>query len=181
MKGEDTMKRFISLLLFLLLGTFPINLFAFQNEPDGFRGIKWGTKIETLSDMISPIEQENFVTYTRANDKMKMGNATLQTINYVFWKGQFSGVVIICEGSSNWYILRAEVFTKFGRRDQYNKDNKEIEEYKWGIMIAGKTCIILNYNKSSKKTKLNFYSSNHAKMQFDEEGQKAKKATKGEF
>jgi hypothetical protein len=34
--------------LFVLI---PLSVNAFKNEPDGFRGIKWGTNIKDLKDM----------------------------------------------------------------------------------------------------------------------------------
>jgi hypothetical protein len=40
--------RKLFILVFIL---FPLSLFAFQNEPDNFRGIKWGTTIDKLPEM----------------------------------------------------------------------------------------------------------------------------------
>ena len=46
-------KLFISLLpFFVFQAFFNFTALAFQNEPDGFRGIKWGTNISELPDMV---------------------------------------------------------------------------------------------------------------------------------
>ena len=44
------MKKILILLILLILVT---NIaFAYKNEPDGFRGIKWGTSLDSLTGMI---------------------------------------------------------------------------------------------------------------------------------
>ena len=44
---RKAMITFLTLLLILI----PISVFAFQNEPDRFRGIKWGTDLSKLPNM----------------------------------------------------------------------------------------------------------------------------------
>ena len=61
-----------------------INSFSFQNEPDGFRGIKWGTKIETLKNMTKQGKEQTFALYERDNDKLQTGNVELKVLYYIF-------------------------------------------------------------------------------------------------
>ena len=44
----------LALLVFLLIASVSVTIpaFAFQNEPDGFRGINWGTNLTEFSDTL---------------------------------------------------------------------------------------------------------------------------------
>lgn len=106
--------------LFVLL---PIRLFAFQNDPDGFRGIKWETNISTLKDMIY-VKTEAYSSapsageikgYARKNDELKLGGAKLDSILYCFWQGRFCNVLISFTGSTNFYGIKDACEIKFGK------------------------------------------------------------------
>ncbi len=153
LKGSE-MKKTISLLIIFAAVTFSNNSFAFQNEPDGFRGIKWGTKIETLKDMTKKLQQGDRILYTRNNDKLQIGNAELDDVVYVFWKDKFISVMITTKGFSNWIALKDEAFKQFGKGSQ---DNKHIETYTWGSVLHGKTFISLKYNQISKHARIVMY------------------------
>jgi len=120
------------------------------SEPDGFRGIKWGTDISTLSDM------EYFRTdpgyggikvYTRKNEDLHLGAAKLKIIGYNFWRGKFCSVQVITKSWTNWDALKDAVFEKFGIGRGF-QDNKSIEYYYWMGDITGMS---LEYNKVSEK------------------------------
>jgi hypothetical protein len=87
-------------------------------DPDGFRGIKWGTEISTLSDLEKAEESQSsnpdLVWYTRKGDFLAMGQAKLEHLFYSFWAGKFSSVWIDFEGEENFEALRKELFERFG-------------------------------------------------------------------
>jgi len=91
------MKKLFSILVMAMVIALSSLVFAFQNEPDGFRGIKWGTSINDLPDM-ELIEGGDYgdgrKSYHRRNDKMAIGNAKLKEIVYMFWQDQFFSVCI---------------------------------------------------------------------------------------
>ena len=57
------------LLIFLITGTG----FAFPNEPDGFRGLKWGDKPTEDMILIGTLPVEGNI-YRRDNDKLYIGS-----------------------------------------------------------------------------------------------------------
>jgi hypothetical protein len=68
-----------------------------NSEPDGFAGIKWGAEFsEVKSDMvelrsISDPAEPNVkikIYYTKKGDDLKMGEAQLDKMEYVFWGGE---------------------------------------------------------------------------------------------
>lgn len=99
------MKRIKILLVVLgLISGFAfgqINNFKPGSDPDGFRGIKWGTDIRTLCGMKYFRTDESYggiEVYIRENDELKIGDATLERIEYVFWRGKFCAVGIYTKG-----------------------------------------------------------------------------------
>jgi len=73
--------------------------FKLGSEPDGFRGIKWGTEISTLKDMVFVMAIDKDVKrYERKRDELKMGKAKLDYIQYEFRKGKFYLVEMAFQG-----------------------------------------------------------------------------------
>jgi len=85
--------------------------FAFQNEPDGFRGLKWGDPLG--EDMVIDTIDGDRIWYTRNNDKLHIGPAELESITYVFYKGRLMGVNITL-WSSDGNDLKDILMLKFG-------------------------------------------------------------------
>src|SRR3990170_3555444 len=89
----------------ILLLLLPISSFAFDKEPDGFRDIKWGTDIETLKDMKFKGDYESSKIYTRENDRLRVGVAEVDSVEYFFWKGKFHEVDIKAyKNKGNLYV-----------------------------------------------------------------------------
>ena len=149
------------------------------SEPDGFRGIKWGTDISTLKDMeylgIDP-SYGGMKKYTRKNEDLHLGGAKLEIIGYGFWRGKFCGVQILTKGSTNWRGLRDAVFEKFGPGWQLDKS---IERYIWPF--GDITGMFLEYNKVSEKGKLQIYSAEIGKQMKAYEKQKAREGAEKGF
>ena len=145
-------------MLMVVLGCFLISSFAFGEwkvggkpgtEPDGFRGIKWGTKISDLKGMIyvrtAPIlGGVKIYIYKRQGDVLQIGKAKLESIEYQFWKGRFCGVAVYFSGYVNWSGLKDALFEKFGKGHQPDKSR---ESYFW---FGTKTKIMVGYNKKTE-------------------------------
>jgi len=149
-------------MLMVVLGYFLISSFAFGEwksvtiykgakpgtEPDGFRGIKWGTKISDLKGMEyvrTDPSSGGIKMYRRKGDVLQIGSAKLDRIEYGFWRGRFCDVYVYTSGSVNWLGLKNAVFEKFGKG---NQGNEFIEEYWW---FGTKTWMMLKYNEISEK------------------------------
>lgn len=145
------MKKNVSILLIvlLILAIFTPILFAeeikstFQNEPDGFRGLKWGDA--PTEDMVcfgkSLIFQS---TYERKGDKLGIGSAILDEIWYKFnyYNCQFYEAGSHFFSTDNYNILKVIFEGRFG------KPTKSYEEYGSHVLqwTGEKTEIKLSYN-----------------------------------
>ena len=87
---------------------------AFPNEPDGFRGIKWGTKITRLSGMELVRSEGAEKYYIRQEDKLKVGEAVVERITYGFYRDEFFKLTVSFEGLMNYLHLKEALFGVYG-------------------------------------------------------------------
>lgn len=119
------------------------------NEPDNFRGIKWGTSENNLNGFILYQEHRDQTVYTRKNDSMKMGGANVGKILYIFTQGAFTGVMIKFQNSNNAIELRKLLFEMYGPiLSDLSEKTKYSEQYHW---IGETVSIIFTYDKGSEE------------------------------
>jgi hypothetical protein len=122
LKSEAMKKVKILAILFTI---FLIGCFASARsskprlDPDGFRGIKWGTEISTLKDL-EKVKQDkssdsDLVWYIRKEDTLAIGEAKLENIFYSFWLGNFESVWIDFKGEDNFEAIKKELVEQFGK------------------------------------------------------------------
>lgn len=101
----------IAVILVLAVGG---GAFAFQNEPEGFRGLKWGDPptedMEKVSEMGTGV-----VMYVRLDDKLSLGDVELGYIFYTFYQDKFMMVSLHFSGKSNYELLEMICRQKFGK------------------------------------------------------------------
>lgn len=67
-------KLIVVFMAVLFISSFISNAFAFKNEPDNFRGIKWGTSIKDVANEMQVFEEDG-----NGNQKFYYR----KTINYI--------------------------------------------------------------------------------------------------
>jgi hypothetical protein len=126
-----------------------------NSEPDGFAGIKWGTEFSGAnSDMVelrsitNPAEPNVKIKiyYSKKTDHLKMGEAQLDKIEYVFWKGKFAEVRISATGPENFNHLKKALFENYGTVDKTSQGT-----YPWHGNV---TQIDLRYDEVAKTSSL---------------------------
>jgi hypothetical protein len=118
---------------------------AFQNEPDGFRGIKWGTNISELPDMRLAEDTGEEKYYQRMNDKMQIGDSELERIVYGFYKNRFFVAIVTCRDHTNFLKLKETLFQLYGRG---YSPNPAVEKYYW---LGNSVDVILDFKDVSLK------------------------------
>lgn len=118
----------------VLSASFACKCSAFENEPDNFRGIKWGTTLADLPDMVVQRTSGEEKICQRKNDKMQIGDATLNTLEYAFYKERFYGVFIEYQGYDKYLSLTDTLFYAYGKQDGVGIDG--FASYYWdGINV----------------------------------------------
>ena len=106
----------VGLLLAVILSVmFSVLAFAYDNEPDDFRGIKWDTNIEKLPDMEIVLDGGDLKAYSRKGEKMKLGEAELSALHYIFYKDHFYCVHIEFKGLENFNKIKDVLFKTYGQ------------------------------------------------------------------
>lgn len=124
-------------LVLILIGTGAL---AFENEPEEFRGLKWGDP--PTEEMILKKEEEFQDVYTIRKDNLKLGDAKLIGIYYTFFDGQFSGVGLFFRGEDNFDLLESICRVRFG---------DETEKGFYHLLWQGsEAMIMLDYDMVSK-------------------------------
>jgi hypothetical protein len=152
---------------------------SYKNEPEGFRGLPWGTNFSTIADSmtLSRIDESygGIKFYTRTDDDLTIGSASLQSIEYGFWQDKFCSAYIFTNGYSNWNGVQASLVEKFG---SVNKGNPYVEKYGW---FGENTTIISNYNNVSDNGCIIFDSEKLSKSMENWSNQKSKEGAKTGF
>ena len=116
----------------------------FTLEMDGFREYKWGTSVEEIRDAFIPEgldEGRNIEWFTKKDDPLNIGKATVESITYVFDAGRFVAVSIIAQGLSNYKALREELEERLGKTQPIKEDT-----FTWDL---AHTSVLFSYNKQS--------------------------------
>lgn len=136
------------LLLSLIISTFLlINMgFAFQNEPDGFRGLKWGnppTKNMVFYDNFG----ENVNIYFLLGEKLSIGRAQFRKIHYWFYDKRLAAVSMNFDGKENFDLLESICQYRFGTETTRIEDTM----YEFYLVWKGKMARIhLQYNSTEE-------------------------------
>ena len=130
------MKKVIILSIILILLITGIG-FAFQNEPDGFRELKWGDA--PTEDMIFVGELNvGEVFYTKIEDKKGIGTAKFYALGYAFYNNRFMQAMGFFRDKDNYNTLETIC------REKYGEPTKE--GYYNLTWYGSKTIILLIYD-----------------------------------
>ncbi len=132
------MKRIIviGIVIWLVLA-LSVGAFAFENEPDGFRGLKWGDPPSKEMEYLDDIG--GLKNYTLPDDKMSIGSAKFYLIVYGFYEGRFFGITLYFRGENNYDLLETICKERYG--------SEKLEEGFYALDWTGqKSFITLRYN-----------------------------------
>ena len=145
------MKSAIKILLLSVFFLLPLLAFAFENEPDGFRGIKWGTDLNEMWEMTLIKYNGAEQIYIRERDELSIGGATLKELKYMAYKHKLLGVWIAFDGYMNFTKLKDTLSQEYGNPQ---KPNTYTDEYYW---FGANVLIGLRYDKIAKKGNINYF------------------------
>lgn len=98
----------ILVVVLLSLGT----AFAFENEPEGFRELKWGDPPTEDMELVKRFEDPDVCWYRRPNDELEIERARIEQIAYGFYENRLWRVHITAE--HDFVFLTGVVKEKFG-------------------------------------------------------------------
>jgi len=115
-----------------------IGTFKDGKEPDGFRGIKWGTHIKKTKGLELQNCEGNWCFYKKKKDKLVIGGVPLLSVSYAFEKGIFMYSCAVIADKNNWIDLRNTLEDIYGKCLRDDSGNMCFWE-------GNKTTIMLKY------------------------------------
>ena len=141
---------------------------SYQNEPDGFRGIEWGTNIKKIEGLQFVRSEGKNTLYLKKKEDLKIGGAKLFRIFYYFTNDLFTGVGISVRGYDNAKALEEATTERFGpgwKKQEFSK------EWIWDGLLTRMRFEV----DSSGSANLLMLSKQHLRKQWAEDELEAKK------
>lgn len=121
--------------------------FTFKNEPDGFRGLKWGNP-PTKNMVFYYNFGENINIYFLPGEKLSIGRAQFTKIHYWFHDKRLAGVSMSFDGKENFDLLESICQYRFGTETTRIEDTM----YEFYLMWKGKMALITLLYDSMEET-----------------------------
>jgi len=156
MKEYYKIRVYVGILLVVLLLILPSlysRVHAFHNEPDGFQGIKWGTNIKELTDMVLDEDSGESKLYRKQGNAVTIGTAVLESCSYIFYRDMFYGVFIEFTSSSNAHAIKETLLKTHGEGFPLHP-GKSIETYQWSGSLVN---ILYEFSRPSGKGTVTYF------------------------
>lgn len=155
MKESYKIRVYVGILLvvLLILHSLYSRVYAFHNEPNGFQGIKWGTNIKELTDMVLDEDGGDSKLYRRQGNAVTIGTAVLESCSYIFYRDMFYGVFIEFTSSSNAHIIKETLLQAHGE-GLLLRPGKSIEAYQWSGSLVN---ILYEFSRPSGKGTVTYF------------------------
>ena len=144
---SSTKTKLLATMMFVLatISLFADPVLPFPNEPEDFRGIKWGASINEIPDMVLVEDAGDLKFYERKNENRKIGSAIVDTVSYGFYKNRFFWVQVLFNGGLNFPGLKQNLTQLHGKGTRLNQRE---EEYFW---FGDSVTLYLVYRADRKK------------------------------
>lgn len=163
------MKKGLVLAVFLIL-VLTAGAFAFQNEPEGFRGLKWGDSPTEDMQQVGQLEG----AYFRLTDKMFLGDVELYLIGYRFYQQRFMSVALYFNGEDNYDLLEMICKERYGT----SALTRGFYKLKW---IGQASFVMLQYDFADEKGFLAISSTPLAFEQLEAQNKQQAEKAKGDW
>jgi hypothetical protein len=161
------MKKISVLVACLALVFGPILVDAFQNEPDGFRGVHWGTSLSNLKGyrLLYPYLLDRRVRYyDKEKENLQVFGMTADNIEYGFARGRFYSFRVQFSGEGKIENVKNYLVNKYGpwqsskKHEAVESDTKKLiksENFYWP---GGVSYINFSCDYTNQKASVNVYS-----------------------
>lgn len=143
---EVFFKRSIAILLMLLSIVYTSAIFAYPNDPDGFRTFDWGTSKEYITDLRVYEKYGGYVEYIKINEVLDFEGNKATRILYGFTDDNLESVTVQFEppDDTRYDDLRKKLIAKYGEGEAMGekdifwrggKTNSKLSVYGNGVEI----------------------------------------------
>lgn len=125
-----------------------LNNFKPGSEPDGFGKIYWGVDVIILKDIEYCRKDPSYGgidVYRKTGEDSRICGVAAKSVEYLFWKGRFCGIIFFEEGYSGYEQLRCAVSKEFG------EGKKTFTDQEYYVWEGKKTLMALEYNPVGRR------------------------------
>ena len=141
MKKKQALQIFAILSLGILVFALASIGIAFQNEPEGFRGLKWGDPPGEDMTYVGPVTK--LEVYRNSLEKMQIGEVPLNDVLYCFYENRFGVVNLSFSEEKNYDTLKVILKVRYGEPTD--------ERFNKCIWFGRKSAIHLSYALRTEK------------------------------
>ncbi len=116
-----------------------------KGHPTSFNGIRWGTKLSDLQEMVFVESKGRLEIYAIKNDDLNIGTIEHKTAFYLFSEGHFCGVSVEYQGAENHEKMKQIYFEKFGNPQIVNE-----QEMMWKWVWPGEVGVVVEYDQQEE-------------------------------
>lgn len=82
--------------------------------PDSFRGIKWGTPLADVPDLLAVTKPGFEDTYFKKDERLNFGDAEITSVAYYFRKDRLYRVGVAFSGRANHFLIKDRLISMYG-------------------------------------------------------------------
>ncbi len=82
--------------------------------PSSFRGLKWGTPLADIPDLLAVKGSQFKNTYFRKDERMTFGDAEIVSVAYYFKKDKLYRVGVAFENRANHFLIKERLIGMYG-------------------------------------------------------------------
>jgi hypothetical protein len=142
---------------------------AFKNDSDGFRGHKWGSRLETFGQM-EQIDSE-YPIYKKIGEKITIGGVKVESVVYFFENDRFNMAQIVFNSEDNFNKLIKVLESRYGKGEKKNypdprgdkfyeanvgRKSPERNRY-WWVLGEQELSLYIEYHEKEKKGQIMYF------------------------
>ena len=137
----------LSLMFFLLLISSSCSKeTGDKGPPSSFKGLRWGTNIAELQDMVFLELQDQLKAYKRQNDALKIESVEIDSLVYLFYEDKFSGLMAEYSGLNTHEKIKELYFSKYGQAVT-SQEQKGVIKWVWPSELM----LLIKYDAQAEK------------------------------
>ena len=110
----------IRILLAVALLTFCTTLavagdYVRVDHPTSFRGLKWGTPLADIPDLLAVKGSKYKNTYFKKDERLTFGSAEITSVAYYFRDDKLYRVGVAFKGRGNHFLIKERLMSMYGR------------------------------------------------------------------
>lgn len=148
------MRRFKQLVYILAFLFINIGILQAADLQDGFMGIKWGTNIADLPDLMKVSEKHDVIYYGNPKKQYTLFDVDVPYVTYAFYSAKFFAAYVDVTSIDVFGKLKKHITKKYGPPRTTLKFNEGQRIYNWKYQD---TKIKLKLYENEGKMKLGFY------------------------